>query len=118
MLRYIRYLLIVLIGLVLLILALANRTVVTVQGLPDSVQMVLGQDWSWQMPLFLVILGGVVLGLVIGFVWEWIRESGHRTTATTRAREIARLERELGALRAERGDTQDDVLALLNKRGV
>jgi lipopolysaccharide assembly protein A len=118
MLRYVRYVLILAIGLVLLTLALANRAVVTVQGLPESLQLVLGQDWAWQMPLFLVIFGGVVLGLIIGFVWEWIRESSHRANASTRAREIARLERELGALRAEKGDPQDEVLALLNQRSI
>jgi uncharacterized integral membrane protein len=116
--RYVRYLIVALIGLALLILAMANRDQVVVRALPDSVQAVIGGVWSLQMPLFLVIFGGVVLGLVIGFVWEWLRETRHRTDATARAREVARLEHELATLRAEKGGHKDEVLALLDNRSV
>lgn len=116
--RYLRLLTIVLTGLVLLVLALANRDPVVVRALPDSVQAVIGGVWSAQVPLFLAIFGGVLLGLVIGFVWEWVRESRYRTDASARRREIVRLERELSGLRAETGDNRDEVLALLDKRSV
>ncbi len=116
--RYVRYLLIALIGIVLLALAMANRDPVVVRGLPESVALVVGGAWAVQVPLFLAIFGGVVLGLVIGFVWEWIRESAHRSTAIARAREIARLERELSGLRSEKGGHTDEVLALLDQRSV
>ena len=43
-------------------------------------------------PLDLVIFGGVVAGVVIGFTWEWLREHKHRKAASLRGREVARLE--------------------------
>jgi lipopolysaccharide assembly protein A len=116
--RYVRYLILALIGLGLLTLAMANRDPVVVRAVPDSVQAVIGGVWSMQMPLFLAIFGGVVLGLVIGFVWEWLRETRHRSEATLRAREVARLEHELASVRAEKGGHKDDVLALLDNRSV
>jgi uncharacterized integral membrane protein len=116
--RVIRYLVVGLIGLCLLTLAMANHAPVIVRAVPESVQAVIGGSWSMQMPLFLAIFGGVVLGLVIGFVWEWLRETRHRTDATARAREVARLEHELAGLRAGKGAHKDEVLALLDQRSV
>ena len=68
------------------------------------------------MPLFLVIFGGIGAGLLIGFFWEWARESKHRTTASTKAREVARLEREVTKLRSSQAGPEDEVLALLETK--
>ena len=69
------------------------------------------------LPLYLVIFGSIVAGLMIGFVWEWFREHKYRSNSRERAREIARLERELGELRSIQGPSgqSDDVLALLER---
>ncbi len=57
-------------------------------------------------------------GVLIGFVWEWFREMRIRGDARSKGREIARLERELAALRDSKPGQSDDVLALLdNQRG-
>jgi lipopolysaccharide assembly protein A len=114
MLRAFRYIVIAAIGLVLLTVALANRGPVMVRLLPDDMSAFLGLPQGMEMPLFLPIFGGIIGGLLIGFVWEWWRESGHRTTASAKSREVARLERELAMLRDAKGDTQDDILALLD----
>ena len=45
--------------------------------------------------LFLVIFAGIVAGLLIGFVWEWLREHRFRSTAARERRERERLEREI-----------------------
>lgn len=116
MMRYIRFLLIGLTGLFLLAVALANRALVEVRLLPDDLAALTGLTWAAQVPLFLVILGGILVGVLIGFVWEWLREMGIRSTASARAREVARLERELADLRGQSGKApKDDVLALLEQ---
>lgn len=114
MLRYLRFGLIALLGICLLIVALANRAAVNVRLLPDDMAAFLGLSVSADLPLFLVIFAGIVMGLLIGFVWEWLREAKHRATASTKSREVARLERELAVLRDTKPDTQDDILALLD----
>lgn len=116
MIRLLRFLLLVVLALVLVTIALANRGAVPVQLLPDDLAAFAGRNWVAEVPLFLVIFGGVVAGLLIGFVWEWAREHKHRVTGRTRGREIARLERELSMLRDAKGTQQDDVLALLDRR--
>jgi lipopolysaccharide assembly protein A len=117
MIRYLRLLVIALLGLSLLIVALANRELVELRLLPGDLAALTGFTWAMRLPLFLVIFGGIVAGVLIGFVWEWLRETRIRSTASAKAREVARLERELALLRDQKGEApKDEVLALLEKR--
>ena len=117
MIRYARLLILGLIGLALLTLALANRGSVTLHLLPEDLAALTGLTWAMELPLFVVIFGGIVAGVLIGFVWEWFREHGHRAAASQKTREVARLERELAVLKdATSLPPKDEVLALLDKR--
>ncbi len=115
MIRYLRILFLALLGISLLIVAMANRTVVSLQALPDDFAALIGVDLRIQLPLFLVIFGGIVTGLLIGFVWEWFREMKHRTTASRKTREVSRLERELAVMRDSETTPKDEILALLDR---
>ena len=115
MIRYLRYLLLVLLGIALLTIALANRDSVELNLLPDDLAALLGLDLRLQLPLFLVIFAGILAGLAIGFVWEWVREMKHRSTASTKTREVRKLERELAVLKDQTALPGDDVLALLDR---
>ena len=112
MIRFLRYLLLAALAIVLVTVALANRDVVTLRLLPPDLSVLLGIDQSVQMPLFAVILGGIVTGVLIGFVWEWVREHKHRATAAEKSREVARLSQEVA--RVAPPAPKDDVLALLD----
>ena len=115
MIRYLRYVFLALLGIALLIVAMANRAVVGLQALPDDIAALLGIDLRIELPLFLVIFGGIVAGLLIGFVWEWFREMKHRTTASRQTREVSRLERELAVMRDTTATPKDEILALLER---
>ena len=108
MIRIIKYGVLALIALVLLIVALANRQMVTLQLLPDDLAAFVGFQHGISIPLFLVVLGGVALGLLIGFFWEWMREYRYRAEARRARRE---LERRGEGKQAQR--TPDDELAEL-----
>ena len=116
--RYIRYLFLLAIALVLVTVALANRGSVTLNSLPAGLQTFPGAGaftYSVELPLFLVIFLGIVVGLLIGFVWEWLREHKHRAEVTRRQGEVKKLERELKRTQAERDQDKDEVLALLDQ---
>lgn len=115
MIRYLRLLFVVLLGLGLLVVALANRAPVTVRLLPGDLAALTGLTWAAEVPLFLVIFAGILIGVLIGFVWEWFREMKHRSTASSKAREVSRLERELAVLRDASSAPQDEVLTLLER---
>lgn len=111
--RYIRYLFLAIVGLALILLALANRDFVTLKLLPDELVSVLGLSGTISLPLFAVILLGVFLGLVIGFVWEYLREYKHRRDLSKSKKEVRGLEREVRKLKGKTGDDKDDILALI-----
>ncbi len=113
-LRYVKYAFLALVAIALVILALANRGTVTVNLLPDTLAAWTGLTQSIELPLFLIILGGVVTGLLVGFVWEWLREHRHRADASRQRREKTKLEREVQTLKGRQNEGKDDVLALLD----
>lgn len=113
--RYVRYLCIAIFAVALVSVALANRAVVPLQVLPTELSGMFAVNPSVQLPLFIIILGSILAGLLVGFVWEWIREFGDRAEAAKQAREMRRLQREIDRLKAEKHEGKDDVLALLEK---
>ncbi|RLJ98958.1 uncharacterized protein DUF1049 [Ruegeria conchae] len=115
MMRYIRYAFLAALGIILVSISLANRELVELKLMPTALAELLGFNFSTSLPLFLVVLGGVVAGLVIGFLWEWLREHKHRKDATVKKSEVRKLEREVKKLKKKQNDGQDDVLALLDE---
>ncbi|TNF59104.1 MAG: LapA family protein [Rhodobacteraceae bacterium] len=112
--RYIRYAFLASLALALMSVALANRGDVTLQLLPDGLSDLFGLNWRIEMPLFIVVFGSIVAGLVIGFVWEWLREHKHRAEAARKGREAKQLQREVSRLKTEKAGERDEVLALLD----
>ena len=113
--RYVRYVCIAIFAVALISVALANRDMVSLQVVPVEISGLFAVNPTVRMPLFLVILGSIIAGLLVGFVWEWIREYGQRAEAARQAREMRRLEREVARLKGEKYQDQDEVLALLDQ---
>ena len=113
--RYIRYACIALFAVALIAVALANRSIVTLKVLPNELAGLFAVNPTINLPLFVVIFGGIIAGVMVGFVWEWFREHSVRSEASKVGRNVRRLEREVARLRGDADGGQDDVLALLDK---
>jgi len=115
--KTIRYTFWAVVGLCLILIGLANRDIVTVRAMPEALGELLGLSPDIQLPMFIVVFLGVGAGLLIGFLWEWVREYRIRADARGKSREVESLRRELAQLRgASGGDAGgDDVLALLEQ---
>ncbi|MEE4348420.1 MAG: LapA family protein [Paracoccaceae bacterium] len=113
--RYIRYAFLASLAIVLIVVATANREYVTLHLLPDTVEGLIGFSAEITLPLFVVIFGGIIAGVLIGFIWEWLREHKHRAEAARRTREVESLERELRREKRLKNQDQDEVLALLDE---
>ena len=113
--RTLRYLFLALLTAALLIMASANRSLVTLRLLPDDFAALFQLNWQVEVPVFLVLFLGIIIGLLVGFTWEWLREHKHRRVASTKSREVGKLERELAVLKDQTSLPSDDVLALLEK---
>ena len=113
--RSLRYGWLIALALACLIIAMANRTAVVLSLLPDDLAGLLNWQARVEVPLFMVLALGVVLGLALGFVWEWLREHKHRKVARVQSRVLSKLERELAAMKDQTSLPEDPVLALLEK---
>lgn len=96
---YIRYALAAIILLLAVTVALANNQPVTLALWPDTVSAFTGFGYSVTLPLFVIVGAAVGLGLMLGLVWEWMRERSYRA-------EAARLRREVAQLRAGQAGAQ------------
>lgn len=115
--RYIRYACIAVFAIALIAVALANRASVTLKVLPGEIAGLFAVNPSIEVPLFVVIYGGILAGLLVGLIWEWLREFSVRSEAARSARNVRRLEREVDRLKGAQHDGKDDVLAILDKAG-
>ncbi len=115
MMRYLRYAFLAVLGIVLISVSLANLEPVELKLAPDALAELLAFNFAISLPLFVVVLGSVVVGLVIGFMWEWLREHKHRRDASAKTGEVRKLEREVKKLKKKQSEGQDEVLALLDE---
>lgn len=114
MIKALRLLFLAALAVVLIALALANGEIVTLRALPPEAGDFLGFSWSVHLPLYLVIFAGILVGLLIGFVWEWLRERRIRVGHAQATRKAAHLEREVDRLKTKAEGPKDEVLALLD----
>lgn len=115
--RYLRYAFLAVLAICLVTVAMANRAPVQLRLLTDDMANLLGVQSAITLPMFIVIFGGIVAGVLIGFVWEWLREHKQRAEAGVNRRDNARLEREVNRLKKKDEGVVDDVLALLESDG-
>ncbi|MDR9395260.1 DUF1049 domain-containing protein [Roseovarius sp. SYSU LYC5161] len=115
--RYVRYASIAIFALALILVALANRATVKVRVWPDELSGLVAVNPAYEVPLFVVIFGGILAGLILGLIWEWLREAKERAAAARQARELSSLRAEVKRLKGERNKGKDDVLALLDDAG-
>lgn len=113
--RFIRLIVLAAIAIVLITVALANRDPLTIRLLPEELVALLGFSWQITLPAFLILLAAVAVGVLLGFVWEWVREHKHRSRANVEGRTRRKLEGELKKV-APSEKSGDDVLALLESR--
>ncbi|MCA2009930.1 LapA family protein [Cereibacter sphaeroides] len=89
--KYLRYALLAVVLMLCVTVALANREPVTLALWPDTVTAFLGFGYALTLPLFVIIGLAVGFGLVLGLVWEWLRERSIRVEAKQNRRELDRI---------------------------
>ena len=111
--KTIRYAFWAIVALCLILVGLANRQIVNVRAMPEAFSDFLGIAPDVDVPLFIVLFAGVGVGLLIGFLWEWVREHRVRADARAKAREVKALQREVEALKKSDAKGGNDVLAMI-----
>ena len=112
--RLIRTLFLIFLAIILVVISLANSENVSIYLLPTDLSSFMGTTISINIPLFLVFFSGIFIGLIIGFLWEWLREHKFRVEANLNEKRLSRAEAELSEMRTK-DNKGDDVLTLLEK---
>ena len=102
--RFLRWIALAFVAVLLILFAVSNRAIVSVGlwPLPDVVDL----------PLYLVVLGTLVVGFFAGDLVAWVGGWRWRREARRSRERIAMLERELAAERVQRGDARLPLAAL------
>ena len=112
--RHIRTAVLAALAIVLVTIALANREPMTLRLLPETLQSLFGVSWEVTLPIFVVLVLAIGAGVLLGFVWEWVREHKHRSAAATERRKREDLEKQMKR-QSPPQDKGDDILALVEK---
>ncbi len=98
MLRFLKYLIIAPVAILLLIFAYANRHFVTVKFDPFDAGDI--PDFSITAPLFVVIIGSIMIGVIAGGVTTWFTQGRHRRALRQIKGESEKLRADLQAAKA------------------
>ena len=112
--RLVRTLFLIFLAIILVVISIANSENVSLYLLPTDLSSLMGTTISINIPVFLVFFSGIFIGLIIGFLWEWLREHKFRVEANLNDKRLSRAEAELSEMRTK-DNKGDDVLTLLEK---
>jgi uncharacterized integral membrane protein len=96
--RFLKALVLLPVAVLVVLLAVANRSPVTVSFDPFSKDV---PEFAASLPLFAVIFAAVMLGVVIGGVAAWLAQSKHRRARRQYRREVQHLRNETERLRTQ-----------------
>lgn len=91
--RVLFWILVVIVAVVLAAFAVSNHQIVALELWP--------LPWLLELPLYLAVLGALLLGLLAGALATWAGGRRRRREARAQRRRIAALERELAATQAQ-----------------
>ncbi len=97
---FLKALILVPLSLLVVLLAIANRGPVRLSLDPFSAD---APVLSYEVPLFLVLFGAVMIGVILGGVAAWLGQSRHRRAERRYRREARTLRSEVGEARAQTG---------------
>lgn len=96
-------------ALLFVLFAVANRQDVTLGFDPFARET---PALSIDLPLFAVVMGALMIGVVVGGVASWSRQGKWRKEARRRREEVSRLEAETEAARREASTARNAAIAL------
>ena len=106
--RYIRYIIIAIVALILVLFVFANRQWVTVSFDPLSSND--DAAFALEMPLFVLVIVATMLGVIAGAAATWVAQGRHRRAARQSRVEAKRLRTETQSLKEALKATQPPAL--------
>lgn len=112
MLRYLKLLFILPLGIAVIGLAVINRAPVKLTYWPQQ----LGGELSLTLPLFVVLMLALMVGVVLGGLATWLAQGSHRRAERQYRKEAERLKTEAERLKAQQPVSGEMMLPALKSR--
>ena len=88
--RILSFVILVPLAILLVVFCVSNRELVTVSLDPLGTM----PQFTFGLPLFILLMGAVIVGVVLGGIGTWLTQSHYRRKAWKRRNEVERLRRE------------------------
>jgi uncharacterized integral membrane protein len=88
--RILSFVILVPLAILLVVFCVANRAPVTVSLDPFGTM----PQFTYALPLFIVMMGAIITGVILGGLGTWLTQSHYRRKAWKRRNEVERLRRE------------------------
>ncbi|WP_102959573.1 lipopolysaccharide assembly protein LapA domain-containing protein [Mangrovicella endophytica] len=88
--KFITFVILVPLAIIMVVFCVANREMVSVSFDPIGTM----PQFSFAAPLFILLMGAVIVGLVLGGLGTWLTQSHYRRKSWQRKYEVERLKRE------------------------
>ncbi len=99
MIRFLRILVVAIVGIILLLFAIANRQIVVVSF--DPFGSIDNSAFAVPAPLFAVVIASAMLGVIAGSAATWVSQGRHRRAARRHRADAEKWRAEAEALRAQ-----------------
>ena len=113
--KYIKFLILTIVGIVLIIFAISNNQIIEVRILPDNFGGVFGLKSIYSLPFFVILYPTLVLGLLLGFFFEYFRERKYRVKLKQANKDIKFLQSEKKKLKSRNSDGDSEILNLIDR---
>jgi uncharacterized integral membrane protein len=88
--RFLSFVILVPLAILIVVFCVSNRAPVSVSLDPFGTM----PQFVYAVPLFLVLMGALIVGVVLGGIGTWFTQSHYRSVASRRRQEIEKLRRE------------------------
>jgi uncharacterized membrane protein YciS (DUF1049 family) len=87
-------------ALIAIAFAVGNKQIVSVSFDPFAAGV---SDYKLDMPLFVIVFGGLIVGVLLGGIATWIGQGRHRRAERMHRRDVERLRSDIDRMRSSSG---------------
>ena len=113
--KYLKFIIWILVGFILILFALSNNQTVEIRVLPDSFGGSSGLEANYSLPLFVILYAILMLGLILGIFFEFLRERKHRVNLKQAHKDIKLLQSEMEKLKSIDLNGDSEILNLIDR---
>lgn len=113
--KYLKLLILTIVGIILIIFAISNNQIIEVRILPDNFGGFAGLKPIYSLPFFVILYPTLVLGLLLGFFFEYFRERKYRVKLKQANKDIKFLQSEKKKLKSRNSDGDSGILNLIDR---